>query len=96
MVAYIVITREKTRSPAHLESYKKLTPPTFQDHPAIVRASNGRHEVFEGPDTEGVLILEFPTYAEASAWYHSPTYQAASEHRFQGADYRIILTEGSK
>ncbi|PYU48758.1 MAG: hypothetical protein DMG53_06385 [Acidobacteria bacterium] len=26
--------------------------------------------------------------------YHSPEYQAASEVRFQGGDYRFILAEG--
>jgi hypothetical protein len=26
--------------------------------------------------------------------YHSPEYQAASELRFQGGDYRFILAEG--
>lgn len=54
----------------------------------------GRHEVLEGPATEDIIILEFPSYEADEAWYHSPAYQAASSHRFQGRDYRCILTEG--
>jgi uncharacterized protein (DUF1330 family) len=50
--------------------------------------------VLEGPKCEEIIILEFPSYIEAQAWYHSPEYQAACEHRFQGGDYRCILTEG--
>ena len=40
------------------------------------------------------MMLEFPTFREARAWYDSPAYQAASEHRFNGADYRAIIVEG--
>jgi uncharacterized protein (DUF1330 family) len=94
MAAYIVITREKTRNAAKLDDYKKLVAPSFRKHPATIRALHGRHEVLEGPATEELIILEFPSYEEAKAWYQSPEYQAASEHRFQGGDYRFILTEG--
>ena len=94
MAAYIVITREKTRNAARLEPYAQLAPASFKEYPATFLAFHGRHEVLEGSAIEGIIILEFPSYEEARAWYHSPTYQTASEHRFQGADYRFILTEG--
>jgi uncharacterized protein (DUF1330 family) len=32
--------------------------------------------------------------AAAKAWYDSPEYQDAKQHRLSGADFRIILTEG--
>jgi uncharacterized protein (DUF1330 family) len=94
MPAYIVVTREKTRNTAKLEQYKQQAPASFQQHPAIFRAYKGRCEVLEGSAIEDIVILEFPSYEEAEAWYHSPAYQAASEHRFQGGDYHCILTEG--
>jgi len=94
MAAYIVVTRERTRDAGKLEEYKKLVAPSFQKHPATMRALHGRHEVLEGPATEEIIILEFPSYEEAKAWYHSPEYQAAAQHRFQGGDYRFIVTEG--
>ena len=94
MPAYAVFIREKTRNPAKLDDYKKLVPPSFEKHPAKFLALHGRSEVLEGPQSEEIIILEFPTYEAAQAWYHSPEYQAASEHRFQGGDYRCILTEG--
>ena len=95
MAAYIIATREKTRNAAELAEYKKSVPATFQEHPVVVRAINGRCEVLEGPALEDVVILEFPSYEEAKAWYQSPAYQAARAHGFQGADYRFILTEGT-
>jgi uncharacterized protein (DUF1330 family) len=48
MPAYVVVTREKTRDAAELEQYKQLAPPSFKQHPAIIRAIHGRTEVLEG------------------------------------------------
>ena len=50
--------------------------------------------MLEGPDAEGVVILQFPSAAEARAWYDSPAYQAALEHRLKGAAYRVMIVEG--
>jgi uncharacterized protein (DUF1330 family) len=41
-----------------------------------------------------MMMLEFPTYQEARAWYDSQACQAASEYRFEDADYRAIIVEG--
>jgi uncharacterized protein (DUF1330 family) len=95
MPAYAVFIREKTRNPAKLDEYKKLVPASFHKHPAKFLALHGRSEVLEGPQSEEIVILEFPSYEAAQAWYHSAEYQAACEHRFQGGDYRCILTEGA-
>jgi uncharacterized protein (DUF1330 family) len=94
MAAYVVITREKTRNAAKLDEYRKMAPASFQKHPATFLAIHGRQEVLEGPLNEDIIILQFPNYEAAQAWYHSSEYQAACEHRFQGGDYRCILTEG--
>lgn len=95
MAAYVVVTREKTRNAAQLDEYKKIAAVSFQRHAAKILAIHGRQEVLEGPQNEELIILEFPTYEDAQAWYHSPEYQAASERRHQGGDYRFILTEGA-
>jgi uncharacterized protein (DUF1330 family) len=94
MSAYVVFTREKTRNAAKIDEYRKLASASFQKHPATFLAIHGRQEVLEGPQNEDIVILEFPSYEAARAWYLSPEYQAACEHRFQGGDYRCILTEG--
>jgi uncharacterized protein (DUF1330 family) len=93
MSAYVVITREKTRNASELEQYKQLAPTSFTEHPAIIRAIHGRTEVLEGSAAEDIVILGLPSYEVAKAWYHGSAYQAASKHRYQGGDYRFILTE---
>jgi uncharacterized protein (DUF1330 family) len=95
MPAYAVFIREKTRNPAKLDEYKKLVPASFEKHPTKFLAIHGRSEVLEGPNCEEIIILEFPSYDAAQAWYHSMEYQAACEHRFLGGDYRCIITEGA-
>ena len=50
--------------------------------------------MLEDPEVEGVVILEFPSFDEAKAWYDSPAYREVREHRFRGADYRAVIVEG--
>ncbi len=52
------------------------------------------NKVLEGAPAESVTIAQFPDMAAAKAWYDSPEYQDAKQHRLSGADFRIILTEG--
>ena len=94
MAAYIVFTRESTRNASELETYSQKVGPTLAGHPITVLAAYGHHEVLEGPDVEGVVILEFPSLDEAKAWYDSPAYREVREHRFRGAEYRAVIVEG--
>ncbi len=94
MAAYIVFIRESTRDASELETYSEKVGATLAGHPVTVLAAYGRHEVLEGPDLEGVVILEFPGFDEAKAWYDSPAYREVREHRFRGADYRAVIVEG--
>ena len=79
----MVFTRHSTRDPKELETYRKMAPATLAGHPVNIRVSYGHHEVVEGPEIEGVVILEFPTIEAAKAWYNSPAYREAREHRFK-------------
>jgi uncharacterized protein (DUF1330 family) len=94
MAAYMVFTRESTRNAAELATYSQKVGPTLAGHPVKVLAAYGRQEVVEGPEVEGVVILEFPSFAAAKTWYDSPAYRQVREHRFKGADYRAVIVEG--
>jgi uncharacterized protein (DUF1330 family) len=96
MTAYIIFTRLRTRNPAELALYAKEAPIFLAGHAINWLARFGaRCETLEGAEVEGAAILEFPTLAEARAWYASPAYQEASQHRFRGGDYCAILVEGA-
>ena len=94
MAAFIVFMRERTREPGELEVYAQKAPAGLDGHPITFRALYGRHEVIEGPEVEGVAILEFPTFAAAKTWYENPVYSDARKHRLKGGDYRAVIVEG--
>ncbi|HEY2447110.1 MAG TPA: DUF1330 domain-containing protein [Rhizomicrobium sp.] len=94
MVAYVIFIKERTHDQGEIDRYKQMAPAALSGHPITFRVAHGRKEVVEGPDFEDMMMLEFPTFEEAKHWYTSPAYQAASAHRFKGADYRAIIVEG--
>ncbi len=94
MPAYAIFIRDSTRDPEELETYSKEAPATLAGHAVTPRVVYGRHEVLEGPAIEGAVVLEFPTFEAAKAWYDSPAYREAREHRFKGANYRAFIVQG--
>jgi len=94
MTAYMVFTRERMHDAAEYEAYRVKGRAAAHGHALTPLALYGRHEVLEGADTQGVVIISFPTFAEAKAYYDSPEYRAAREHRFKAADYRVVIVEG--
>ncbi len=94
MPAYMVFTRERMRDEKEYEIYKQKNRIAMEGHPIRARVLYGKHEVLEGAEVQGVVILEFPTIADAKAYYDSPAYREAREHRFKAADYRVLIVEG--
>jgi uncharacterized protein (DUF1330 family) len=94
MAAYFVAIRESVNDERELEKYGELAGKSAEGHRLTVLASYGRFRLTEGPPVEGAVILQFPTFEEAEAWYDSAAYQAAVVHRFRGAKYRTFILEG--
>ena len=94
MSAYFIFTRVKTIDPSEMKTYNDSVRETLKGHNVKILASYGRQEVLEGPQHEGIVIAEFPSVAEAKAWYDSPAYKRVREHRFKGAEYRAVIVEG--
>jgi len=94
MAAYMVFTRERMRDEKQYEVYKQKNRIAMKGHPIKSDVLYGKYEVLEGPEVQGVVILEFPTVTDAKAYYDSPAYREAREHRFKAADYRVLIVEG--
>lgn len=94
MAAYIIFIKEKTINQEELNIYAKEAPAGLTGHNITTRAAYGKNQVIEGPNIEGVAILEFPTFEEAKTWYENPIYQKAKEHRLKGGIYRAIIVDG--
>ena len=94
MPAYVIFIQEKTKNSDELHTYLQLAPATLDGYDGAVLALGGRTETLEGPKAEEVTIISFSSLDEAKACYDSPAYRAAREHRFKGADYRVMIVEG--
>lgn len=57
-------------------------------------ARGGRSQVLEGQGRARVTVLEFESYEMALAYYNSPEYQAAREHRLGAAEFDMVVVEG--
>ncbi len=96
MAAYVIADIEVTE-PIEYEDYKKQAAPTaaLYDGKYIVRG--GAVEVAEGEWTpHRFVVVEFPTMAQAKAWYCSPEYTPAKEIRHRTAKSSVIFVEGTK
>jgi uncharacterized protein (DUF1330 family) len=95
MPAYIVFTCIRIRNKNELDVYLKQASEHLEDPSIKWLVRFGACEVKEGPQVEGVGILEFPSIEEARAWYNNPGYQEAARHRFMGGDYSAVILEGA-
>ena len=94
MSVYGLFIRERTTDPAELQIYGQKAGGASAGRTLKPLAIYGTQEVLEGEPCEGVVILEFPNWEEAKAWYDSPAYTEARAHRQKGADYRVVFVEG--
>jgi uncharacterized protein (DUF1330 family) len=95
VTAYVIFIRESpVRDPAEMDAYQKQNRQGPRDPNLKPLALYGAMEALEGKLPDGIVLLQFPSVADAKAWYHSPNYQAAVPHRLKAADYRGIIVEG--
>jgi uncharacterized protein (DUF1330 family) len=94
MSAFFVALREFVHDPKEMQIYADKAGLSAQGHRLITRVAYGRLRMTEGAPIEGAVVLEFPTFEEAEAWYDSAAYQEAVVHRFRGATYRTFIVQG--
>lgn len=95
MPAYMLFIRdEPIRDQAEMAEYQRKSRENKHDFPIKPLVLYGAMEGVEGAAPDGVVMLEFPSVADARAWYDSPGYQTAAQHRLKAADYRVFIVEG--
>ena len=94
MAAYVIFFVESVTDPAQLERYKRAAQPSLKEAGGSVRIAYGRQEVLEGTPLAGVVMVEFPTFDAAHAWYHSRAYREAAALRKAAASAHAVLVEG--
>jgi uncharacterized protein (DUF1330 family) len=93
-------------TPGYVIGEVEITDPAaFQEYAAKVGATlapynarliiRGKARAKEGPIPVGtIVVLEFPSVAEAEAWYHSPAYTEVIPLRQRAANSRLFVVEG--
>ncbi len=76
MAAYVIVDVEVT-DPEGYREYTGQVLATVEKYGGRFAVRGGRYETLEGSwQPKRIVVLEFPDYARAKAWYASPDYQA--------------------
>ena len=90
-----IIAHVQVTNPTQYEEYKKWSTLAMKAHNAEVCVRGGQVQLLEGDwAPERVVILKFPTFAAAKAFYETPEYLQAREARAGAAIMRMIAVEG--
>ena len=90
-----IIAHVQVINPVQYEEYKKWSSAAMQAHKAEVCVRGGQVAVLEGDwAPERIVILKFPSFAQAQAFYETPEYLLARVARAGAAVMRMVVVEG--
>ena len=94
MKAYVIANID-VHDPVRYADYIKLTPGSIAPFGGRFIARGGRSESLEGQTAANrMVMIEFPSYEEAKAWYDSAEYRVALAIRQSASHGSLILVEG--
>ena len=94
MAAYVIVDVEIT-DPALYAAYIRVVPPTIAKYGGRFPVRGGRAEMLEGSwSPKRVVVLEFPTFEQAMAWWESEEYRDPKALRQSASITDMILVEG--
>jgi len=94
MKAYVIVNVE-IKDPVRYEDYRKLTPDSLVPFGGRFIVRGGKTETLEGSwQTGRVVVVEFPNYEQAKAWWSSAGYAPAKALRQATAETDMIVVEG--
>ncbi len=94
MAAYVVVDIQVT-DPVGYAEYRQLAPPIVAAYGGRYLVRGGALETLEGDwAPQRLVILEFPSVAQAKAWWDSPEYRPAREMRQRTTISKMVVVEG--
>lgn len=94
-MAAFIIGRIDVSAPDQYAQYTAVTPEIIASFGGRFVARNGKKETLEGPtEDKRLVILEFPDYAAAKAFFDSPAYAQAKKLRAGAAEAQFVLIDG--
>jgi uncharacterized protein (DUF1330 family) len=94
MPAYFIVELDVQDAKA-FEEYRKQVPVIIDRFGGRYLVRGGRSETLEGDwQPRRVVVLEFPSWEKAKAFYESPEYQPLLKLRLESARSKLLLVEG--
>jgi len=95
MAAFVILDIEVT-DPQGYKEYTTLAPDTVKLYGGKYIARGGANETLEGEwHAKRLVILEFPSIAQAKNWLNSSEYAPARALRHQYAHTNMVVVEGT-
>jgi len=95
MPAYLIAEITDVSDPAGMEEYRSAVGATIDQYDGKVIARGGKTELVEGAPYPGrIVIIEFPSFAQAKAWYDSEEYRQPKALRMRCSTGRLVFTDG--
>lgn len=94
-----VVAEVRVHNPGPYEGYRSLATASVAQFGGRFLARGGARDQREGEDdqhdnTVRTVIVEFPSLAQAQAWYESPEYRKAKDIRVANSTGRLFIVEG--
>jgi uncharacterized protein (DUF1330 family) len=94
MPAYAVAVIRETRFGSEVREYLERIDATLAPHQGRFRIHGGPYRVLEGDWSGDLVVIEFPTHAQALAWYESHAYRAIRPLREDNTEGTVFLVDG--
>ena len=95
MPAYIISEVSEVVDPAAMEKYRALAEVTIKQYGGRYLVRGGEWESLEGEwALERTIVVEFPSWERAKAWYRSPEYATALELSRVALKRKMMMVNG--
>ena len=95
MPAYIISEVSEVVDPAAMEKYRALAEVTIKQYGGRYLVRGGEWESLEGEwKLERTIVVEFPSWERAKAWYRSPEYATALELSRVALKRKMLMVNG--
>ncbi len=92
--AYVLADVTVTDLPA-MEEYRKQVPATLAKYGGRFLVRGGAHQTVEGDwKPTRLVVIEFPSLADARRWYDSEEYRAPKALRMRAGRTSVVIVDG--
>ena len=94
MPAYVIADVTVTDPPA-MEEYRKQVPATLAKYGGRFLVRGGAHRTVEGDwKPARLVVIEFPSLADAQRWYDSEEYRGPKALRMRAGRTNVLIVDG--